>query len=935
MPEFAISFGLELIDGVNGYKIAGKQGAANFGFWVAGAGDINGDGLPDLAIGAPDFDTAGSDSRGAAYVLFGGGQRLAALDVADGAGDGEISVAHLDGYNGFELLGAVDFGELGGSVNAAGDVNGDGFGDLLVGAASALGGRAFLVMGKASGFAASLQPPVSGAGDAGYLFTAAGPNGDDELGSSVASAGDFNGDGFADLLLGAREADPISGGTDNDEGAAYLIYGGGANLTDLDDDDGLTTGVISLSNVSQGQGSALSNSGQSGREGFDVASVGDINGDGFGDVAVGIPFFDPLGSSSNEGGVHVLLGRADPSTLGAVRNIFSETGVYGFQIAGIGGGDQMGRAVAGGGDINGDGFDDILVAAPYADPNNESSSGSVYVLFGKQLFRRVEDVSQLDGTNGFRIDGVRGSDFAGISVNILGDVNGDGFDDVGMGAHFFDRLGYGRTGAYFVVFGKKDGFEPVVDLAALDGNDGFRIEGDRTFGQLGRYTGSALGDINGDGFDDILIGDQGVGASDYGAAYIVFGHKAQSSVVRIGTELSQTQNGGIGDDEIFGNDGNDILVGHEGFDYLDGGAGNDILNGGAGADEMRGGSGRNGASYEDAGGAVFADLINSGDNSGEAAGDTYAWVQDLHGSAFNDTLLGDGRVNFLFGNGGNDTLNGRAGDDFLEGGAGADALVGGGGVNTAAYSLAGGPVVADLVLPFRNQGDALGDSYSQIQNMAGSVFADELWGSFGVNRIDGGDGDDILRGRNGNDILNGGMGDDTLEGGANADQLNGGGGVDTAAYQLSSIGVTADLIVTASNTGDAAGDTYSQIQNLTGSIKADTLRGTFSANVLNGSGGNDVLQGRGGGDTYTGGADSDRFVFQNGFGLETITDFNEFNPLETIDLSMVTEIVSFADLQANHMFQAGAHVEIIDGLGGVITVLNAQVSDMDAGDFNF
>ena len=934
MPEFAPVLVLDQIDGSNGYLIAGAQFNSKFGEWVASAGDINGDGFEDIIISADEYDFGATTKAGAVYVLFGGAANLAALDAADAVVDGIIQTSLLDGYNGFQVHGSTLNQQFGQSVNGAGDIDGDGFDDLIIGVDNTTGGQACLLFGQAAGFAAS-GTPVLNAGADGYIFSPAGPNGGDDLGYSVSSAGDFNGDGFDDFLIGARFADPLSGATDDSEGAAYLVFGGRSNLQQLDGDDGAQGGSINLAHLSTGEGSVLTTIGTSEQGGLSVSSLGDINGDGYDDIGMTAPLDDPNSGSTNgnEGRAVVVFGRPDSTGISASVVASSLNGAQGFFMAGLNNGDRLGREISGGGDVNGDGFGDFIVSAPYADPYGQNSTGTGYVVFGKSLFRRTEDLSALDGTNGFRVHGARSGDYTGISASILGDINGDGFDDVAIGAHFFDTLAGTNVGALYVVFGKAGGFAADIDLTRLDGDDGFRIEGTPEFRTIARNLGKQLGDINGDGFDDILVGAYG-GFTD-GEAFIIFGHKAQSSVVRVGTHLSQTQNGGIGDDEIFGNDGNDILIGHEGFDYLDGGAGNDILNGGAGADEMRGGSGRNGASYEDAGGAVYADLINSGDNSGEAAGDTYAWVQDLHGSALNDTLLGDGRVNFLFGNGGNDTLNGRAGDDFLEGGAGADGLVGGGGVNTAAYSLAGGPVVADLVLPFRNQGDALGDSYSQMQNMAGSVFADELWGSFGVNRIDGGDGDDILRGRNGNDILNGGMGDDTLEGGANADQLNGGGGVDTAAYQLSSIGVTADLIVTANNTGDAAGDTYSQIQNLTGSIKADTLRGTFSANVLNGSGGNDVLQGRGGGDTYTGGADNDRFVFQNGFGLETITDFNEFNPLETIDLSMVTEIVSFADLQANHLFQAGAHVEIIDGLGGVITVLNAQVSDMDAGDFNF
>ena len=125
---------------------------------------------------------------------------------------------------------------------------------------------------------------------------------------------------------------------------------------------------------------------------------------------------------------------------------------------------------------------------------------------------------------------------------------------------------------------------------------------------------------------------------------------------------------------------------------------------------MRGGSGRNGASYEDAVTGVYVDLTNPQDNSGEAANDSYAWVQDLHGSAFADVLLGDHKVNYLYGNAGNDMLNGRSGDDVLEGGAGADGLSGGSGVDTASYAGAAGgePFIWQRLQT--NRGNAFWDS---------------------------------------------------------------------------------------------------------------------------------------------------------------------------------------------------------------------------------
>ena len=332
---------------------------------------------------------------------------------------------------------------------------------------------------------------------------------------------------------------------------------------------------------------------------------------------------------------------------------------------------------------------------------------------------------------------------------------------------------------------------------------------------------------------------------------------------------------------------------------------------------------------------MTVDLQQPANNTGEAADDRLYWIQDLHGSQLPDMLFGDGKVNFLYGLGGSDSLFGRANDDVLEGGAGADLHDGGGGSDTASYANASSGVTADLIVTSRNTGDAVGDSYSSIENLQGSAHSDILWASFSANRIDGGDGDDTLLGRHGNDILNGGIGNDILEGGIGADALNGGAGTDRASYLLASSGVVADLIVTANNTGEALGDTYSQIQGLAGSSFADTLRGTFAANILLGNDGNDTLQGRGGGDTYAGGAGDDLFVFQSGFGAEEVSDFEALNPNEKISLAAVSEITDLTELLTNHVIQSVSGVFILDGAGGTIKLSGITLGDLDATDFVF
>ncbi|MFC3594432.1 calcium-binding protein, partial [Novosphingobium piscinae] len=216
--------------------------------------------------------------------------------------------------------------------------------------------------------------------------------------------------------------------------------------------------------------------------------------------------------------------------------------------------------------------------------------------------------------------------------------------------------------------------------------------------------------------------------------------------------------------------------------------------------------------------------------TGDAVGDSYSGIENLTGSDFGDTLYGDGSANVLDGGTGNDTLIGGTGNDTLTGGSGSD---------TASYATAGAAVIASLANTGLNTGDAAGDSYSGIENLTGSDFGDTLYGDGGANALDGGTG---------NDTLIGGAGNDTLIGGI---------GTDTASYATAGSAVIASLGNSGLNTGDAAGDSYSAIENLTGSSFADALHGDTGNNVLNGGAGDDTLLGGSGADTLIGGADSD------------------------------------------------------------------------------
>jgi len=335
---------------------------------------------------------------------------------------------------------------------------------------------------------------------------------------------------------------------------------------------------------------------------------------------------------------------------------------------------------------------------------------------------------------------------------------------------------------------------------------------------------------------------------------------------------------------LLGGAGNDTLIGRGGDDVLDGGNGDDILSGDAGADTLRGGAGQDTGSYESASAGVTVDLQDTSRNTGDALGDTYDSIENISGSALNDDLGGDDQNNRIYGNAGADVLRGRGGDDSLFGGDGSDILVGGvgadyldGGVgaDTAGYQSSATGVRADLQTPSTNTGEAAGDIYVSVENLLGSSFDDILAGDAGANTLTGGGGNDTLLGRDGNDVLDGGDGGDTLDGGSGADTLrggsgddiligglgadilDGGAGVDLVSYERSTTGLTVDLQGPAANTGEAAGDSYIGIENLSGSAFDDILNGNAVANVIYGNAGNDSVFGRDGDDSLYGGAGDD------------------------------------------------------------------------------
>ncbi|NER98660.1 MAG: hypothetical protein F6J86_33360, partial [Symploca sp. SIO1B1] len=499
-------FKLSKLNGNNGFILNGLARDDWSGRSVSSAGDINGDGIDDLIIGASRADLNGNSSAGQSYVVFGSSNGFSA----------SFDLSTLDGTNGFILNGINASDNSGYSVSSAGDINNDGIDDLIIGASGAdpngnsRAGESYVVFGSSNGFSASFDLS-SLDGNNGFILNGLARN--DWSGNSVSSAGDINGDGIDDLIIGAYGADP-NGKTL--AGESYVVFGSSNSFSaslELSSLDG-TNGFI-LNGINAGDHSGLS-----------VSSAGDINDDGIDDLIIGAYGADPNGKTL-AGESYVVFGSSNGFS--ASFDLSSLDGTNGFILNGINTRDFSGRSVSSAGDINNDGIDDLIIGAPEASPNGNSRAGESYVVFGSSNgFSASFDLSSLDGTNGFILNGIKTYDLSGYSVSSAGDINGDGIDDLIIGAIGASPNGNRSAGESYVVFGSSSGFSASFDLSSLDGTNGFILNGIKTY-DLSGYSVSSAGDINGDGIDDLIIGAYGAdpnGNSSAGESYVVFGNRA-------------------------------------------------------------------------------------------------------------------------------------------------------------------------------------------------------------------------------------------------------------------------------------------------------------------------------------------------------------------------------------------------------------------------
>ncbi len=446
------------------------------GYSVAGVGDVNGDGKDDILIGAWG-NAEGGGGAGQAYLILGKASGWA-MDV------------NLTNANA-SFIGEAAGDAAGYSVAGVGDVNNDTYDDILIGAwGNAEGGsdagQAYLILGKESGWAMDVNLANV---NASFIGEAAG----DYAGYSVAGAGDVNGDDYDDILIGAH----LNSEGESSAGQAYLILGkasGWAMDTPLSNADASFIGEA-----------AGDDAGES------VAGAGDVNGDDYDDILVGALYNDEGGSDAGQ--AYLILGKESGWAMDV--NLTNANASFIGEAAG----DDAGESVAGAGDVNGDDYDDILIGALY-NAEGGSYAGQAYLILGKASGWAM-DVNLTNANASFI--GEAAGDYAGSSVAGAGDVNGDDYDDILIGAHGNAEGGFGAGQAYLIL-GKASGWTMDTDLSTAD----VSFIGEHLDDEAGGSVAGA-GDVNGDDYDDILIGAHGnaEGGIWAGQAYLILDSEFQ------------------------------------------------------------------------------------------------------------------------------------------------------------------------------------------------------------------------------------------------------------------------------------------------------------------------------------------------------------------------------------------------------------------------
>lgn len=451
--------------------LIGEDSGDYLGNSIIGIGDVNGDDIPDFCISAPRNDQNGQIA-GKIYIFFG--------KNTDWPNNIDINDANAS------FLGEFTGDEAGHALGGGGDVNGDGFDDLLISAprneeTGEEDGQTYLIFGRSSGWTLNTNLSNANASFLGEVMS-------DRSGNSIAIIEDVNGDNFDDILI----ADKWNDEYEINAGKIYLIFGRSSGW-EMD---------ISLSN---------SNASYHGihyldHAGYSVAGVGDINGDTFGDFIIGAYLNDELGT--NAGQSYLIFGKE----LGWNNDVNLSNADVSFN--GEHEYDSSGTCVTGVGDVNKDGYDDFMISSPGND-ESENSAGQIYLMLGKDTWNSEYNLSDVDAS----FCGENSNDNLGRAISGGFDINNDTYDDLLIGStNYKSGSCMGKT---YIIFGKESGWAMDVSISNADAS----FIGEKTSDTSGNSL-AGLGDVNGDDFDDFLIGAYQYNDDDdslVGKVYLFFG----------------------------------------------------------------------------------------------------------------------------------------------------------------------------------------------------------------------------------------------------------------------------------------------------------------------------------------------------------------------------------------------------------------------------